>query len=97
MLVKKYIDDTTVLDRKKRDDRMSRLEALSEKLKGEILAKERSIQLMVEANNSIGGEGAQAKQARMQQELAKLDADVYATQREIQELESRISVLQKKV
>src|SRR6185312_11795564 len=97
MLVKKYIDDATVLDRRKRDDRMSRLDVLSDEFKGSILAKERQIQLMVEANNSLGGEGAQAKQARMQQELAKLDADVYATQREIQELESRITVLQKKV
>ncbi len=95
--VKKYIDDATNYDRKNRDDQMRKYEALSEKLKGEIQFKERSIKLMAEANNSIGGEGAGAKHARMQQELAKLDADVFATQKEIQELESKIAVLQKKV
>jgi polysaccharide biosynthesis transport protein len=97
MLVKKYIDDATSYDRRTRDDQMRKLEALAEKLKGEIQSKERAIQLMIEANNSAGGDGAQAKQARMQQELAKLDADVFATQKEIQELETKITVLHKKV
>jgi len=97
MLVKKYIDDATSYDRRTRDDQMRKLEALADKLKGDILSKERAIQLMIEANNSAGGDGAQAKQARMQQELAKLDADVFATQKEIQELETKITVLQKKV
>ena len=97
MLVKKYIDDATNYDRRTRDDQMRKLELLSEKLRGEIGAKERAINLMIEANSSSGGEGAGAKQASMQQELAKLSADVYATQREIQELESRITVLKKKV
>jgi len=97
MHVKKYIDDATAYDRKTRDDQMKKLEALSERLRSDILSKERGIKLMAEANNSIGGDGAGAKHARMQQELAKLDADVYASKQEMLELESKITVLQKKV
>ncbi|HEY3788149.1 MAG TPA: hypothetical protein VGL71_04800, partial [Urbifossiella sp.] len=38
MLVKKYIDDATSFDRRNRDDKMKKLEALSDKLKGEVQA-----------------------------------------------------------
>jgi len=95
--VKKYIDDATAYDRKTREDQMTKLEALANKLRGEIQAKERAINLMIDANSTAGGEASGAKQARMQQELAKLDADVFATQKEIQELEAKIAVMQKKV
>lgn len=95
--VKKYIDDATSYERRAREEHMGKLENLSQTLKGEIDSKERAINLMIEANNSAGGEGAQAKQARMQQELAKLDADVFTTQKEIQELEAKIAVLEKKL
>jgi polysaccharide biosynthesis transport protein len=97
VLVKKYIDDATAHERRSRDERLRKLESLAEKIKGEIQSKERSIRLMVEANSAIGGEGAGAKHARMQQELAKLDADVFASQKEVQELEVTIGLLQKKL
>jgi capsular exopolysaccharide synthesis family protein len=97
VLVKKYIDDATAHERRSRDERTRKLEAFAEKLKGEIQSKDRAIRLMVEANTALGGEGAGAKHARMQQELAKLDADVFAAQKEVQEREVTIGLLQKKL
>lgn len=97
MLVKKYIDDSTLRARQKRDERMHKLEELANNFRSEILGMERSIQRQAQANNSIGGEGAGAKHARMQQDLAKMDADVYASHRLILDLESKIEVLEKKV
>ena len=95
--VKKYIDDATNYDRKNRDDQMRKLELLSDRLTGEITSKERAINLAIQANNSGGGEGGGAKQARMQGELSQIDADMFARQSEIQELETKIAVMQKKV
>jgi capsular exopolysaccharide synthesis family protein len=97
MHVKKYIDDTTAYDRRVREDQLKKYENLAGKFKGEIEAQERHINLMIEANSAAGGPAAGEKEARMVQELGKLDADVFSLQREIQELESRISVYEKKI
>ncbi|MFO0805712.1 MAG: polysaccharide biosynthesis tyrosine autokinase [Gemmataceae bacterium] len=97
MQVKKYIDDATTYDRRTRDDQMKKLENLSERLKGEIQAKERAINLMIDANQAAGGTGAAEKEARMVQELGKIEGDLFELQKEIQELESRITVNEKKV
>ncbi len=95
--VKKYIDEAASYDRTTRDTQSRKLDALAEKIKGEIVAKERGIRYMVEANNSVGGPESGAKHARMQQELGALDSYVSSTQKEIKETESRISVFEKKL
>ncbi len=97
VLVKKYIDDTSIYDRSTRESQSRKLEALADRLKSEIGAKERGIRLMVDANNSVGGPESGAKHARMQQELAGLDSYVSTTQKEIKETESKISVFAKKL
>lgn len=97
MLVRKYIDDATLFERKDRDDQLRKLEVWENKFKKEIELEEGQIRLMAQANQTPGGEAAQAKAARMQQSLAKLDSEVFAYQKEVQELEVNIELLQKKL
>ncbi|MDB5308227.1 MAG: ywqD 1 [Gemmataceae bacterium] len=97
MLVKKYIDDSTAEERRKRDDRTRRLELLLERFRLDIQAKERSIRMMAEANRTLGGDAAAAKLARMQQELAKHDSEVFASQKEAEELRVNVELLKKKL
>lgn len=97
VLVTKYVADSTTVERKVRDETVRKLEALVGKLRDEIEIKERAIRRVVEANAAMGGEGVQAKHARMQQELVKLDTDVLSTRRNIQELETELAAEEKKL
>ena len=96
-LVKKYIEDASSYERTTRDVRGKKLEALATKFKDEIQAKEKQIRLMAEANGTSGADGAEAKNARMQQELAQLQAEAFVTQKQVQDMEVNIKLLKDKL
>lgn len=96
-LVKRYVEDATAADRRARDDKRRELDRLAEGFQAEIQARERQIRLAAEANGVLGPEAADAKHARMQGELAKVEADVFAVQKEVQDAEVQIDLLQKKL
>jgi hypothetical protein len=96
-LVKMALDDLTAIDRARWDERTRRLEQLAEQFRKEILSREQSIARLAEANGVAGGESADAKITRMQSELARLDAETAILQKEVQDLEVVLLLLQKKL
>jgi succinoglycan biosynthesis transport protein ExoP len=96
-LVKKYIDDAAADEITTRDGEIKKLERLADEFKREIEAHEKAMRLLAEANQASGSEATDAKVARMQQELAKMDAEVFARKKEVQELTVRIDLLKKKL
>ena len=77
-------------DRNRRDVQSRKLEGLSEKLKDEIQSRERAIQLISDASGISQGT------TRRQDVLAKLDAELAMSDREILELEATIAILKKR-
>src|SRR5262249_40851571 len=96
-LVKHYLDDAMVQERRGRDDGPRKLEPMAESFKAEISARERQIRLLADSHNTTGLEDAAAQNARIQQEIAKLDAEVFNTTKEIMELDAQISLLRSKL
>jgi capsular exopolysaccharide synthesis family protein len=94
-LVRRYIDDAVVLERKTRDDRMRRLQRQAEEFKAEIQSKEKAIQLMAESHLTTGKESTAAEELTKQ--LAQLDADVFQSRKAIMELDARMSLLRGKI
>ena len=76
------VDDKQLLYRK--------LEALSDRLKGELQSKERAIQLMMDANAPPG------QPTRTLQSLANLEAEIAARESDILEQEAILAVLKKR-
>ena len=84
-VAQRHIDEATSYDRQFRDEAMRKLESLAERLRSEISAKERAIALMIEANPFAAD-----------RELAKLDDNLRASQKDVEELDLRIARAKKK-
>ncbi len=96
-LVRRYIDDATSTERRGRDEMMRKLEKTAEAFKQEITSRERQIQLMADTYTTTGGEEAAVQAARMQNDLAKLDAEVFTANKELQEIDARLELLRSKL
>ena len=90
-VTKKYVEDATTFERSNRDERARGLEQLVKSFREDIKAKEKMIRTIAEANGTSGADGTEAKNARMQQDLAKLDAEVFSTKRDVQEMEVQLA------
>lgn len=95
-LLKRYADEAVAAARRERDDRRKELERLAEGFRAEVAAADRQIRLVAEANGVLGPEAAEAKHARMQAELAKIEADLSAAQRERQDATDAVELLQQR-
>ena len=96
-IVKLGIEELAAFDRLRWDDRSRRLEQITEKLQQEIQARERSLELMAEANGIAGSDSSDAQLARLQAELARLDADIALIQKEVHDREMMRDLLHKKL
>jgi hypothetical protein len=84
-------------DRESRVERTTRLNDLTEKYRAEVEAREKQSALHAQANGVIGLEATAARIAGMQTELARLGAEVAIAEKEAQELEIVVGLLQKKI
>jgi RNA polymerase sigma factor (sigma-70 family) len=75
--------------------RQERLRNLADQLKSELEVREHEIRRRAEA--ATGGPAAQARLARLERTIAKLDDEVFASEKEIVELEVQIALLKRKV
>lgn len=97
-LATRYTDDASSYDRKDREEKIKQLDAMIERFKADIEAREASIRIMAGANQSTtGGEAAEARIARMQQQMASMDAEIFATKKEITELGIKLDLLKRRL
>lgn len=96
-LVKRYVDDATAFERKERQEQTKKLEQLSESLRLEIDAMEKTIEQMGRVNNTTGGDDNATRLALLQRRHIEADAEYNAISRKIFELESEKTVLEKQL
>ena len=96
-LVKRYVNEATAFERSERDQQVKKLEQLSEALKVEIESMERQIELIARANNTTGGDDNQVRLANLQGQLAEVTAEHIRMSRNIEYLESELTVLRKQL
>ncbi|MBY0514218.1 MAG: polysaccharide biosynthesis tyrosine autokinase [Gemmataceae bacterium] len=96
-LIKRYIDDATLIERKEREDKINQLERMAITFKGEIDGREATLKLMAESHNTAGIEDAAAQNARLQIQLATLDAEVFAADKHIMDLDAQMALLKSKI
>lgn len=96
-LVKKYVEDATALDRRRRDDEIKKLERLESSLREEIEALERQLRVMVRGTGATGGESNEQRLALMNTRLSQLDAELHQLGREIARAEAERAYIQKQL
>ncbi len=87
-LVKKYVDDATAHDRKRREEDAKKLERMESNLKDEVESLERQMRLMVRGTGATGGESNEQRLAVMNTRVSQLDAEVHLLSREIARAEA---------
>lgn len=84
-------EEAAALERQRLDAQTKKLEEIAEKMRAEINSAEKSLRSLKAAN---GGDAA-ARQAELRARLAEIEAEVRLVTRELDKLESEVSVLKK--
>jgi len=96
-LVKKYIDDATAYDRRRRDEDAKKLERMEANLKDEVESLERQLRLMVRGTGATGGESNEQRLALMNTRLSQLDAELHQLGRDIARAEAEKKYIEKQL
>ncbi|MCI0702589.1 MAG: polysaccharide biosynthesis tyrosine autokinase [Planctomycetia bacterium] len=96
-LVKRYIDDATLFDRRQRDDEVKKLDRLAESLRLEIESEEKRIELRGIASSTTGGEDNARRLAELQAKYITADGEYNRVTRDIGRMESEVKVLRQQL
>ena len=96
-LVRSYAEAAAAADRRARDDRRRELDRLADGLRAEVEARDRQVRLAVEANGVLGPLAAEEKQARMQGELARAEAELVAARADAEDAAGQVDRLGKQL
>lgn len=96
-LMKRYVDDATVTERRERADQTKKLEKLQEDLAQEIDGQEKHIKLLARGSGQTGGDGATNSQDLLLQRILDLDRMITNQNDDITRLESELENSEKRL
>ncbi|AMV23490.1 Tyrosine-protein kinase YwqD [Gemmata sp. SH-PL17] len=96
-VVRRYVDDATVLDRKQRDDQSAALQATLTSIEKKLSDQKSKLELAGRTNGTTGAEATSNALALLQKQHVEADALFVGAGREIEKAEAELKVVQKQL